>query len=68
METRIKVITDGNGNSLYYPQYKGLFFWRDYSTLYENTVVFPTLGRAQNFLNKQYENVTYIKYPDGEAS
>jgi hypothetical protein len=77
MQTRIRIETLKNGNKIYYPQYKGLFFWRYFGCTgsdYCYRENFSSLEKCQKFIDeeiaKQILNegrrvsiLEYVKYP-----
>jgi len=74
MQTRIKVITSGDDSKIYYPQYKGWFFWHTfkiYDMYCSYSRYYPSIEEAQIYIDEmiKYEkrletkSITYIKYP-----
>ena len=70
---RIKIVVDGNNSTIYYPQYKELFFWK-----YFNDPISPfiklkcySLSSAKTAIDlrirenkaEQINSVKYVYYP-----
>jgi hypothetical protein len=74
MKTRIKVVVRGDDSKIYYPQYRELGFWRNF-TNYSDVVSFNHQAYAEDYLKqklelelqrkrkKQIQSVDYINYP-----
>lgn len=74
MKTRIKVVLDGNGANKYYPQVKGLFFWRgikewrhsdwrDIKTYALHHAQLEIDQYIKSMNSRMAEKTEYIKYP-----
>jgi len=72
---RIKIVVDGNNSTIYYPQYKGLFFWKYFNDpiCYNIPIRLKcySLSSAKTAIDlriyenktKQINSVKYVYYP-----
>lgn len=78
MKTRIKIAILNNGNSVYYPQYRGWIFWKHFEEFsgYDcaESIKFDSLDECKSFIDNQLEKdairkgkqtakTLYLKYP-----
>lgn len=59
MKQRILEVIDGNGKSLFYPQFRFCFLWLDYCEGW-NSVVFLSLEIAEGYLKKNRNIKTIV--------
>jgi hypothetical protein len=51
MKTRIIEVVDSRNKRRYFPQYKFLFWWRNFENLHGSDMAFESLFRAKAWLN-----------------
>jgi hypothetical protein len=63
---RLKIEYDENGNKSFYPQNKGLFFWRYYTKQVCDTLLTVNFRNEQNAINfiKKMERRNSVEYKE----